>query len=110
MRFSAIVIFALSVIPLASGQEMYTVQGLEPQPVIAQASRLSDALAFLGSSLKPEDVAKLKALADAAPSEETSVAVQAVLDPYCLAPVHINPEMRVKVHRGPAAASLMQNG
>jgi len=110
MRFSAIVIFALSVIPLASGQEMYTVQGLEPQPVIAQASRLSDALAFLGSSLKPEDVAKLKALADAAPSEETSVAVQAVLDPYCLALVHINPEMRVKVHRGPAAASLMQNG
>lgn len=47
---------------------------------------------------------------DAAPSDDTVAAVQAILDPYCIAMVHINPEMRVKVLSGPAEPVLMQHG
>ena len=36
--------------------------------------------------------------------------IQAVLDPLCLASVSINPESRVKVSLGPAAAELVQHG
>lgn len=92
------------------GQEFYTVQNPDAQPLLAQAARLNEALTFLGSKLKDEDAAKLKALSDTAPSEETSKAVQAILDPYCIALVHINPEMRVKVFQGPVDRTLIQDG
>ena len=36
--------------------------------------------------------------------------IQSVLDAYCLAEVHINPESRVKVAEGLAAKELMQQG
>jgi len=92
------------------GQDFYQVDAVEPQPVLAQALRLEEALAFLGSRMADQDITRLKALADEAPSERTLQAVQQILDPYCLALVHINPESRVKVNPGPAEASLMQNG
>lgn len=83
---------------------------LAPQPVLSQAARLITALDYLGSPLQADDVAKLRALADAAPTEESVKAVQAILDPYCIAFVNINPESRVKVRRGPAKPVLQQNG
>ncbi|MBX7259909.1 MAG: CehA/McbA family metallohydrolase [Candidatus Hydrogenedentes bacterium] len=91
-------------------QEFYTVQNVEAQPFLAHALRLNDALSFLGSRLRDEDASRLNALKEQAPSAETSTAIQEILDPYCLVLVHINPEMRVKVHRGPAEPVLMQNG
>lgn len=94
----------------ANAQDFYEVFDVEPQPVLAQALRLEDALAFLGSQMAEGDIAALKALADDAPSEQTLKDVQHILDPYCLALVHINPESRVKVISGPATATLMQNG
>src|SRR2546430_9075971 len=36
--------------------------------------------------------------------------IQQTLDPLCLMGVTINPESRVKVAMGPAAAELMENG
>ena len=86
------------------------VAGVEPQPVLAQALRLQEALLFLGSSLSTDDTRRLNALQDKTPGEETTRLVQAILDPYCLAMVTINPEARVKVERGPARAILMQGG
>lgn len=49
-----------------------------------------------------------KRLADAAPPNpgEAVVALQKILDPFCLVSVNINPESRVKVARGPAKAEL----
>lgn len=91
-------------------QEFYAVQDVEPQPLLAHALRLSEALSFLGSHLTAEDKARLEALRDEPHTDELSAKVQTILDPYCLALMHINPEMRVKVHRGPAGAELMQNG
>src|SRR5688572_26079978 len=86
------------------------INAIEPQPLLAQAIRLKEALAFLGSSLSEEDEKNLEQLQNKILSPETVKAIQRILDPYCLAMVNINPEARVKVARGPAAAKLMQNG
>ena len=86
------------------------VSGVEPQPLLAQAIRLDDALSFLGSGLSGEDSARLRMLQNNIPDAETTQQIQLILDPYCLALVDINPEGRVKVARGMAAAELVQGG
>lgn len=86
------------------------VTGVAPQPVLAGAIRLQEALSFLGSSLSEQDAQHLKALQQGSLSDETTKRVQEILDPYCLATIHINPEARVKVERGPAPAKLIQGG
>jgi hypothetical protein len=86
------------------------ISGVEPQPLLAQAIRLKDALSFLGNSLFKKDEKGLEQLQNSLLTPATVEAVQHLLDPYCLAMMSINPEARVKVARGPAAAKLMQNG
>lgn len=82
----------------------------EPQPFAAASQRLVEALDYLGSPLEAGTRAELLRLAAAVPTPETASAIQALLDPLCLAYVHINPEARVKVARGPAAAVLQTDG
>jgi hypothetical protein len=84
--------------------------GVEPQPFLAQAIRLQEALSFLGSSLLVQDYQRLKALQHHPLNRQTTSLVQDILDPYCLAIININPEARVKVERGPAKARLIQGG
>ncbi|HEY1165091.1 MAG TPA: CehA/McbA family metallohydrolase [Chitinophaga sp.] len=91
-------------------QDRDLIPDVEPQPLLAQALRLDEALTFLGSSLSKEDSKSLQTLQHAPLTPATADAVQQILDPYCLAMVHINPEARVKVSRGPAAAKLVQGG
>ena len=86
------------------------VTDVAPQPLLAQALRLQEALSFLGSSLAEADTKRLKELQQKTLTAETITQIQAILDPYCLAMVTINPEARVKVLRGPAPARLMQGG
>lgn len=86
------------------------ITGIEPQPLLAQAVRLKEALAFLGSSLTKQDEQRLTALQHQPLTPAVSGLVQNILDPYCLAMIDINPESRVKVARGPAKAKLIQNG
>jgi hypothetical protein len=83
---------------------------IEPQPLLAQAIRLKEAMSFLGSALSPADEKKLIALQRHKLSAETVRQIQEVLDPYCLFIVNINPEARVKVEKGSAAPGLMRNG
>ena len=66
-------------------QSLPNVSGVEPQPLLAQALRLDEALSFLGSALSAEDAARLRALRVNALSEETTRRIQEILDPYCLA-------------------------
>ena len=106
----AVTIFAMFLVSEAFAQELPLVRGVEAQPFMAQVLRLEEALSFLGSSLAPEDEARLAALRDRAPDESVVEAVQQILDPYCLAMVEINPEARVKVVRGPAEAELIETG
>ncbi len=93
-----------------SAQELATVYGVEPQPLLAQAIRLNEALSFLGSRLQPEDEQRLLGLRHHAADEELVTLVQEILDPYCIAMVEINPEARVKVLRGPARPELIHGG
>src|SRR5688572_10050809 len=76
------------------------IAGLEPQPLLAQALRLKEALLYLGSSLSPADAKRLEDLRNKPLNAESINAIQQILDPYCLATVAINPEARVKVTRG----------
>ena len=92
------------------GEKLPLVEGVEVQPLVAHAMRLGEALSFMGNILAPQDVKRLQALKDALPSADTGLAIQGLLDPYCLALVEINPETRVKVLRGPAGAELVQGG
>jgi hypothetical protein len=87
-----------------------TTANVEPQPLLAQAIRLKDALSFLGSSLTKEDEKLLVSLQQQPLTQQTSKRVQEILDPYCLAIININPESRVKVVRGIAKPGLIQNG
>ena len=80
---------------------------VEAQPLAAQAARIADALAYVGSPLPPADRDALRA---AAATANASAAIQAILDPYCLLEIHINPESRVKVAPGPARAELIERG
>jgi hypothetical protein len=86
------------------------ISDVAPQPLLAQAIRLKEALSFLGSSLSPEDEKRLSALQSGPLTRQVANEVQAILDPYCLAFININPEARVKVERGPAKAKLIQGG
>lgn len=86
------------------------VDDAEPQPLLAQALRLNDALSFLGSALSKGDIKRLKALQEKPLTQETSTEIQHIFDPYCIAMIDINPEARVKVERGTAPAKLIQNG
>ncbi|MEX2215645.1 MAG: CehA/McbA family metallohydrolase [Phycisphaeraceae bacterium] len=83
---------------------------VETQPLLTQVDRLVEALDYLGNPLSAESkerLAKAKASKD---DDEIRKLVQQALDPYCLLGVNINPESRVKVMQGPAAAKLMKNG
>lgn len=86
------------------------VTNVEPQPFIAHAIRLEEALSFVGSALTPEDAQNIRELANKPQTAGQVKRIQEILDPYCLAMVHINPEARVKVQQGAATPRLIQNG
>ncbi|MDQ2657191.1 MAG: hypothetical protein M3Y60_07200, partial [Bacteroidota bacterium] len=92
------------------GHEQHDGQGVDAQPLLAQALRLREALAFLGSELSEADSRRLEGLRHEPQGPETVNHIQEILDPYCLAIVSINPESRVKVTRGNASPMLIQGG
>ncbi|MCW5557743.1 MAG: hypothetical protein KIT22_07920, partial [Verrucomicrobiae bacterium] len=82
---------------------------VDPQPFSAQVRRLLEATEALGAPLPAADRARLDTLLQT-PGPDTVRQIEVVLDPLCLLHVHINPEMRVKVTRGAAAAELIEGG
>ncbi|MEZ6033989.1 MAG: CehA/McbA family metallohydrolase [Planctomycetaceae bacterium] len=76
------------------------------QPLAANVSRLRLALDSLGAPLEAsrgDEVAKAIAAEDGS-------ALQSLLDPIALFVIEINPELRVKVKRGPGDPVLQQGG
>jgi hypothetical protein len=85
------------------------VDAVEAQPLQAQVKRVAETLQILGEPLSKEQAADLeKAFKE--PDSKSPIAIQKVLDSLCLAGVNINPESRVKVARGAAAAKLNEQG
>lgn len=89
----------------AGGQEIPQVH-VEGQPLAANATRLIDALNYLGCPLEPSTSDALLSAIQA----ESSLRIQEVLDREVLFAVSINPELRVKAERGPGSTSLQQAG
>ena len=80
------------------------------QPLADQARQLETTLEFLGQPLAAADQAGINAAFAKAEPEAAVKQTEAILDKYALVIVTINPESRVSVKRGPAAAGLIQNG
>jgi hypothetical protein len=83
---------------------------IEPQPLQAAVRRLVDAMAYLGEPLSDADRARLDAAGRLTTASEVVAEIERVLDPHCLVAVRINPESRVSVERGAAAARLVEQG
>ncbi|MFA6545740.1 MAG: CehA/McbA family metallohydrolase [Limisphaerales bacterium] len=106
---SAIRLFAVLLAALACGAraaESPEPVTVEAQPLAANVQRVGEALEFLGAPLTSEKQAALAA----AGKFRDSLKLQQLLDAEVLFVVNINPEARVKVARGPAAARLQQAG
>jgi hypothetical protein len=96
--------------PMSAGDEAPLVQRVDRQPLDAQARRVVEALDYIGSPIDAADRDTLE-IALREPADAASVlALQRVLDRYCLLDVHINPESRVKVAKGPAQPLLVEQG
>jgi hypothetical protein len=108
VRWVLFVSLAVLTVPgtCVSGADSLAVVQVEGQPLSANVARVLQALEFLGAPW-PEN--KLAGLQSALRANDAP-AVQRLLDPEVLFEVSINPESRVKVRRGPAAATLQQAG
>ena len=108
MRSFVWALLALISIPTARGDDLPRVEGVDPQPLLAQSRRVAEALEMLGQPLTERDLARLRSAGD--DPKTAARIVQEVLDPLCLVGVEINPESRVKVAPGPASPTLMEQG
>jgi hypothetical protein len=79
---------------------------VEAQPLAANAQRVIEALEYLGAPWPAE----LQAEVTRAGQARNAAGLQQLLDARVLLAVHVNPEARVKVARGPAPAVLQQGG
>ena len=106
-------VFVISALLIGHGisaDELPIVETVAAQPLKSQVERVTRALDYLGSPLPAPQAAKLQKAIAASDDSQAVKLIQEALDPLVLAAVHINPESRVKVARGPAAASLDENG
>jgi hypothetical protein len=100
-------LLVLTSLPVAGWGQHLDINGdVEGQPLGQNVLRLIQAAEFLGSSFPEATVAALRQAAE----QRDARRLQQLLDPHVLLTVHINPESRVKVGRGPAEASLQQGG
>ena len=93
----------------ASPEELKPVEGVEFQPLASQVRRVKEALSYIGRPLSVGESSSLDAAIEKG-GEAAVAGVQGVLAPHVLFAVHINPESRVKVARGPAPAECIQQG
>lgn len=91
-------------------QDFLPIPYVEHQPFTSATERLLDALEYVGAPLKDEDDARVRAFMRDSDPEAAVKGIEAILDRYCVAGVHINPESRVKVEMGPVDKNLVQQG
>lgn len=104
-RIAAALLVCLSIgcVALAADVPQATVEG---QPLGANIERVITALEYLGQPLPDSTVSQLRLAA----KQRDAGRLQELLDPHVLFVVSLNPEVRVKVARGPADGTLQQAG
>jgi hypothetical protein len=100
---------ALLAVPLGRATHV-SANGVALQPLLAQIRRVVEAMHALGEPFADADVAALTAAENAGTADAVANAVDRLLGSRCLVEVRINPEARVSVSRGPAAARLVEQG
>lgn len=102
---------ALSVVACSPAfAEWEPVTNVDRQPLVAATKRLMEAFDYVGSPLSKEtqtELVKAMEIEDAVPCVK---AIQAAIDPLCIAQVNINPESRVSVREGEGSRQLIQQG
>ncbi|QDV24849.1 hypothetical protein Q31a_31710 [Aureliella helgolandensis] len=96
--------------PAVHAQQLQPTIPVERQPLEAGVQRVVQALQLAGSPLPSSATELLQQLSESTDDAHVVNEIQKLLDQQCLLVVHINPESRVKVARGPAAAQLDQLG
>ena len=106
MNKESLAVLFLSIACLTTGQAQTALPNanVEGQPLGANVARLVQAMGFLGMPLAKSVVEKL----NHAIRDRDAETIQLILDPHVLVAVSLNPEVRVKVRRGPAKAVLRQ--
>ncbi len=105
----SLILLAFCFLSVTAHAALTIVTNVDLQPLRAQVTRVTQALAYLGAPLSDAEIQEL----DAAPSLPAARAVekiQTVLDRHALFGVSINPEMRVKVAVGEAKPELDEQG
>lgn len=83
---------------------------VESQPFFSATERLLEALSYVGAPLREADEQEVRKAVRLIDQADAIKRIQAVLDRYSVAGVHINPESRVKVQEGPVKKELVQQG
>ena len=83
---------------------------VEFQPFASATERTLDALRYVGAPLREADEQAVRGALRLIDQPSAIKKIQDVLDRYCVAGVHINPESRVKVQEGPVKKELVQQG
>ncbi len=109
-RTNFLLVSFMTLCATCSAQDFPSVVEVERQPLIESTKRLVEALKFVGAPLSDEEQKELQKAYNSDDDQAIVRAAQKVLDPHCLAGVHINAESRVKVSVGPAKKELVQNG
>ena len=106
MNKESLAVLFLSIACLTTGQAQTALPNVnvEGQPLGANVARLVQAMEFLGMPLAKSVGEKL----NHAIRDRDAETIQLSLDPHVLVAVSLNPEVRVKVRRGPAKAVLRQ--
>ncbi|HUS35201.1 MAG TPA: CehA/McbA family metallohydrolase, partial [Verrucomicrobiae bacterium] len=89
---------------------LLNVTAVEWQPFKAQVTRVLEALDYQGANLPPDDLRAIRDALEKGSTDQDVGKVESLLDNHALVEVNINPESRVKVARGKAAAELAQSG
>ncbi|QDT33285.1 CehA/McbA family metallohydrolase [Thalassoglobus polymorphus] len=103
-------VFSTALCATCCAQDFPSVVEVERQPLVESTKRLVEALKFVGAPLSAEEQQELQKAYDSDDDQAIVRTAQKVLDPHCVAGVHINAESRVKVSVGPARKELIQNG
>lgn len=95
---------------MAQGIDWPTVEQVDRQPLVAAIERVASALEAVGRPLTDDQLKQVAAVKQMTDDKKAIAGVQKLLDPICVAAIHVNPESRVKVIEGPAPKQLTENG
>ena len=88
--------------------ELSIISKVAAQPLAEHTKRLTRHLDFLGSPLGQNTLDDLGIATQLKTDSLIATEIQSILDPLCIAAVHINPESRVKSQQGPAKPILYE--